>query len=157
MEESKEIECVNVRVLKGMFHKIEMGCWQFYGWRIIWRWNYDRLWNLSVISCFLRLNFTFLRGIARSLLLCMLLGQPSCKCIRDCWQPFGKFITGGQRILAIIRHNCYRVLKCIGNPLMNSSKGIGYPLEQLAEGWITCQDICKRVALLKKKGTTFLQ
>ncbi len=29
MEESKEIECVNVRVLKGLSHEIEMGFWQY--------------------------------------------------------------------------------------------------------------------------------
>jgi hypothetical protein len=30
---------------------------------------------------------------------CLFLRQPSCKCIRDCWQPSCKFVPGGQRVL----------------------------------------------------------
>ncbi len=55
----------------------------------------------------------------------MLLGQPSCKCVRGCWQPCGKFVIGGQRVLATLWKFIYRKSEGISNPLTNSLEGIG--------------------------------
>jgi hypothetical protein len=59
---------------------------------------------LKTICCFSVFNFefSFFGGIAQRLPLFMLLGQPSCKCVRGCWQPSGKFVTGGQRVMATL-------------------------------------------------------
>jgi hypothetical protein len=40
------------------------------------------------------------RGGAQRLPLRLLLGQPSFKCVTGCWQPFGKFVSGGWMVLA---------------------------------------------------------
>jgi hypothetical protein len=71
---------------------------------------------LIFASWFVTLNFTFFRGIAQRLLLCVQLGQPFCNVpkvvsnpltnflqgVRGYWQPSGKFVTGCQRLLATL-------------------------------------------------------
>ncbi len=89
-------------------------------------------WDVSLIVfipiyCFLvfTFNFTFFRGIAHSLPLCVQLGQPSSKCAKGCRQASGKFVTGGKRVSATLWQICNRVSEVIGNPLPNSPEGIG--------------------------------
>jgi hypothetical protein len=53
--------------------------------------------SFKTISCFLFFNFEFY-----CLQRLPLVGQPSCKCVSGCWQPSGKSVTRGQRVLAIL-------------------------------------------------------
>ncbi len=77
-----------------------------------------------IVSWFLTLNFTFFRGIAQRLPLCVQLRQPFCNVpkvvsnplvnflqgVRDYWQPSSKFVTGCQRLLATLWQILQRVL-----------------------------------------------
>ncbi len=116
-------------ILKELSHEIEMGCF-WYGWKEpylemnLWKFVY-----LFIASWFLTLNFTFFRGIAQRLPLCVQLGQPICNVpkvvsnplanflhgVRGYWQPSGKFVTGCQRLLAALWQILQRVLATFAN------------------------------------------
>jgi hypothetical protein len=66
-----------------------------------------------------------LRGISERLPFCVQMGQPSCNCAIGCWQPSGKFVTGGKRVLATLWQICYSILEVVGNPLANFPEGTG--------------------------------
>ncbi len=96
------------------------GLW-WYWWREhTWRWVSDSF------SCFgfWTLSFTFFRGISQRLPLCIFMAQPSCTCVRGCWQPSGKLVTGGKRVLTAHWQIFYRMAEGIGSPLTNSSEGL---------------------------------
>jgi hypothetical protein len=166
--------------LKELSHEIEMGCWWYGRMEPYLEMNLWKFLQLFIAFWSTFLNFTFLRGVAERLPLCVQLGQPSCKCAIGCWQPYGKFVTGGKRVSATIWQICYRVLEVIGNPLANVSEGIGnfcnstylvegcqhpllmargywLPSREVVKGyWITSKDICKKFAPLpKKRGILF--
>ncbi len=112
--------------------------------------------------CFLVLtfNFTFFRGIAQRLPLCVQLGQPFCNVlkvvsnplvnflqgVRGYWPPSGKFVTGCQRLLETLWQNFQRVLINFANStylpegcqhpplILGQTVPINYPPEQLSEG-----------------------
>ncbi len=108
---------------------------------------------------FLFLNFTFFRGIAERLPLCVQLGQPSCKCAIGCWQPSGKFVTGVggcwqpsskfvigfQRLLATLWQISQRVLATFANSTY-LSEGCQHPLILGQMVLITLQSSCQRVS-----------
>jgi hypothetical protein len=166
--------------LQGLYHKIEMGCRMYGRTDHYLEMNHWQFLNLSVVSQLWTWNFTFFTGIAKRLPLCMLLGRPFCKCIRVVGKPPGKFVTGGQRVLAILWQKLYRVLESIDNPLTNSAEGFGnkqsahicnrvsnnlwffargYCLPSRAVGrgyWITSWGLCKRVVYYTKKGGKLL-
>jgi hypothetical protein len=83
------------------------------------------LYLLFIASWFLTLNFTFFRGIAQRLPLCMQLGQPFCNVPKVVGNPLAKFVTGGRRVLVTLWQICNSVLNGLGNPLTNSSQGTG--------------------------------
>jgi hypothetical protein len=112
------------------------------------------------IYCFLVFNFEFYflqRFCTKVASLCAI-GATLLQCAKGCWQPSGKFFTGGKRVLATLGQICNRVSKVIGNSLTNSPEGIDkffkqhifaiglstasnpwpegidYPPEQLSEG-----------------------
>jgi hypothetical protein len=100
----------------------------------------------------------------------MLIRQQSWKCVRGYWQPFGKFVTGCQRVFATFRQIFCKVSEVIGNPLKNSLEDIDicqrgdstlwhfageYWVPSVAVGrgyWITSIYICIRVAVPDKRS-----
>ncbi len=78
------------------------------------------------IYCFLVFNFEFYflqRFCTKVASLCTI-GATLLQCAKGCWQPSGKFFTGGKRVLATLGQICNRVSEVIGNPLTNSPEGI---------------------------------
>ncbi len=116
--------------------------------------------NLLVDFQFFSFYFVFFRVIAKRLPLRMLFGRPSCKTIADYWQSSGKCIGVCKRILAStwqpcnkFAMQCKKVLTAFWQihqwvlatlckqklfdrglliPSDHQSKGIDYPLEELA-------------------------
>jgi hypothetical protein len=114
----------------------------------------------KLICCLLFFNLwilLFFRGVAKRLSLCMLLGQ----CVRGCWRPSGKYVTGDQKVLATLWQIFYRVSEGNGNTLETHRfcpEGIDLPSRSDAGGyWIISGDPCKRVAPLARKTKPFLQ
>ncbi len=69
-------------------------------------------------------EFYFLQRYCRKVAPMCVIGATLFKCSIGCWQPSGKFVTGGKRVLATLWQICYRVLEVIGNPLANFPEDI---------------------------------
>jgi hypothetical protein len=80
-----------------------------------------------IIFCFVIFNFEFYylkRYCTKVAPLCAV-GATLLECAKGCWQPSGKFVPGGKRVLVTLWQICNRVSGVIGNPLTNSPEGIG--------------------------------
>ncbi len=87
----------------------------------------------------INLNFIFFYGIAERI---PIRRATTGQCFRGYWQPCGKFVTGCQRILAIIREMCYRETDGIGKTkTLTNSKDDS---DNLCE---TVSIICKRTMI----------
>jgi hypothetical protein len=82
-------------------HEIEMGCW-WYGW---------------IMPCLER----YCTEVAPA----YVIEAISCKCAVGCWQPSGKFVTRGKRVLASFwQIFCIWCQRLLGNLLTNSPESI---------------------------------
>jgi hypothetical protein len=79
-----------------------------------------------IIYCFLVFNFEFCflkRYCTKVAPLCAVVAT-LLECAIGCWQPSGKFVTRGKRVLATL-WQFVTVSEVIGNPKTNSPEGIG--------------------------------
>ncbi len=122
--------------------------------------------NYTLLLCF---KFYFLLEYCTKVPRCMLLWQPSCRCVRYCWQHSGNSVTEGQRVLAILLQICCRVcrgywqpsekfLRGIDNCANSSylSEGCQYPPILFKKVMDNLKIHLKRVSSLMKKRGVFL-
>jgi hypothetical protein len=93
--------------------------------------------SLIVLEIYLLLlgNFVFyfLQRCWKKVAAYMLLGQPSWKCVRCCWQLSGKFVIAGQRVLATLWQIPERVLATCANTYYIYLWGLSIPSDPLPE------------------------
>ncbi len=124
---------------------------------------------MKLTCCCLVFNFViyFFQRCWKKVAAIKLLRQPSCKCVRCCWQPSGKFVIAGQRDMQPSDKFLRGYWQLLQIRTTYLSDGCQYPLflcqrvywlTSRAVGrvyWITSWDICKRVVPVTKRGQPF--
>ncbi len=87
--------------------------------------RYEPLIVFIIMYCFLvfKFEFYFLKRYCTNVAFLCAVGARLLECAKSCWQPSGKFVTGGKRVLATLWQICNRVSEITGNPLKNSPEG----------------------------------